>query len=93
MWKACYLWLIIIFLVGTVEAGVPKTIHYQGRLVATTGSVPDGTIIGTFSVWNADTGGSKLWEESQAVQLSQEGLFSVILGKQTPIDLPFDTGY
>ncbi|MDI6782265.1 MAG: right-handed parallel beta-helix repeat-containing protein, partial [bacterium] len=91
-----YILLIIVLLASTGSTGnaeIPKTIHYQGRVVTNTGSIIDGTVTAVFSIWNADIGGSMLWDESQPIRCSQEGLFSVLLGKQTPLNLPFDTSY
>ncbi|MBI3321488.1 MAG: hypothetical protein HYZ91_04380 [Candidatus Omnitrophica bacterium] len=67
-------------------AAVPRTIHYQGKLVRPNGSPIQGEHAVTLRLYDAVTGGTKLWEEQHAVTLaaSNGGVFSVILGGQTP---------
>jgi hypothetical protein len=96
-----------VFLIGTtsVMAQAPKTISYQGVLTQSNGSVvADGNYSLTFRLYYitiligpppnriiqfiADT----LWTETQNVAVSK-GIFNVILGSVTPINLPFDKQY
>lgn len=64
----------------SVHADVPKTINYQGRLRTTTNqAVPDGQYMITFRLYDADTGGTKVWEESQLINTKQ-GYFNTTLG-------------
>jgi hypothetical protein len=72
--------------VGTAGAfSVPTTMTYQGRLTDNSPQqVPvDGTVEMTFSIWDADTGGSLLWSEPQFGTVTVypvKGVFNVLLG-------------
>lgn len=68
-------------------------ISYQGILTDETGEfMPDGQYSIEFSLYNTETGGQKLWNEIQNVDLI-DGLFNVKLGEVNPITLTFDTQY
>lgn len=73
---------------------VPKLMNFQGILKdAGTGTpVSDGTYAITFSIYDAETGGTDLWNETQSVQVT-EGAFSATLGSVTTLDLAFDKPY
>jgi hypothetical protein len=74
-------------------AQVPSTLSYQGVLHDGTGGVvPDSTYNITFKLYDVSTGGTALWTEMQAAQV-QDGIFSVILGKTTPLAIAFDKPY
>ncbi len=78
-----YLIGIVLLLAGAeASAQVPQLITYQGRLTETNGIPFTGTHTMVFRVYDAETGGSKLWEESHTVTLAKEdnGIFSVVLG-------------
>jgi len=64
---------------------VPNLIDFQGRLTDDNGNAVNGTVNITFSIYDVDTGGTALWSESQAVDVT-EGLFNVTLGNITPLD-------
>ena len=98
--------LCAVFLIGTttIMAQVPETMNYQGVLTQSNGSaVTDGSYSMTFRIYSVtviftpppirielitDT----LWTETQNVAVSK-GIFNVILGSVTPINLPFDKQY
>ena len=46
----------------------------------------------TFRIYDAESGGALLWEETQSV-LIQSGVFSILLGGTTDLDLTFDNPY
>ncbi len=73
--------VVLAFALGAgAMADVPYTISYQGVLRDELGvPLPDGSYDITFRLYDVDTGGAPLWEETQTVALS-EGLFSVHLG-------------
>jgi hypothetical protein len=74
----------ILSLAVSLHAGVPGLISYQGQLNDDSGTPVNGTIAITFSIYNVQTGGTALWTESQAVDVSN-GVFSVQLGGNSPI--------
>ncbi len=72
---------------------IPLTMNYQGVLVDSGGEVvPDGIYSVSFSLYEADEGGSPVWTETQDVDVSK-GIFSVVLGAATNLDIPFNTQY
>jgi hypothetical protein len=74
-------------------AQIPRTISYQGVLTGTDGSpVKDGMVSLTFRLYNVSNGGDTLWQETQDVMVSK-GIFNVILGSKTSLNLPFDEQY
>jgi len=72
---------------------IPKTISYQGVLTDTSNNpVPDGNYNLTFKLYDVPTGGTSLWGEGQLVFVSK-GIFNVILGSISPLNLSFDKPY
>lgn len=73
------------FLTNSVFAatGINRTVQFQGRVVnKTTGTnVADGSYTFVFSIYDASSGGSKLWgdETQNSVQVTS-GIFNVALG-------------
>jgi hypothetical protein len=66
---------------------------YQGVLTDGAGTpVADGSYDVTFSIYTAAVGGSPLWTETNSVFVSG-GIFSLMIGTLTPIDLPFEGSY
>ncbi len=66
-------------------AATPGLMSYQGRLTNSGGTPLNGFYNMTFSIYNAPTGGSAIWTETQNVAVI-DGLFTVSLGSVTPID-------
>ncbi|TDJ01723.1 MAG: hypothetical protein E2O76_03390, partial [Caldithrix sp.] len=84
----------LLLLATTLLAQVPQTISYQGVLTDTDGNVvQDGNYKLTFRLYSSPDNSALLWEESQDNISVQAGLFNVILGSITPLDLPFDQPY
>lgn len=77
---------LLAVMTAPVYAEAPKTINYQGVLFDDVGAV-DGDIEMTFAIYDQATGGTALWSETLTVPVDN-GKYSVILGKTTPIDLP-----
>lgn len=85
--------LLLFCLVNGGVAQVPQTISYQGVLADADGNaVPDGDYDLTFTLYDAASGGTALWTETQSVAVVG-GVFNVALGSVTPFDLPFDAPY
>jgi hypothetical protein len=86
--------VLMMFLVTSLSlAQVPTTISYQGILTDTTGAtVPNGNYNLALKLYNVATGGTALWTEEQSVAVSK-GIFNVILGSATPLNLPFSEPY
>ncbi|MGH7600359.1 MAG: hypothetical protein ACREOI_28740, partial [bacterium] len=74
-------------------AQAPQLMNYQGYLTdpATGLAKADGSYQMVFSIYNAPTGGSAIWTETQLVK-TQNGLYSVLLGSTTPLAAAMFTG-
>ncbi len=79
-WCSCY-------------ASIPHQISYQGQLTGPSGEPLSGFYDFEFGIFDAETGGMQLWDESHAGVNVNDGLFSIMLGSATPIDLSFDGTY
>jgi hypothetical protein len=77
--------------VGTLCAQVPQLINYQGR-VDSSGLVINGQRSMTFSIYDAPTGGTTLWTETQPTVTITSGIFGVLLGSVTPFPATLFTG-
>jgi hypothetical protein len=92
--KTVILVLTILTAASTAWAqNVPERVSYQGVLTDGAGTpVADGSYDITFAIYDAPTGGSALWTETNTVSVTG-GLFGLTLGAISPIDLPFDGNY
>jgi hypothetical protein len=73
-------------------AQAPQLLGYQGRLVKMDGTPESGNAQLRFGLFAAETGGTSLWEETQAVSVVQ-GYYSTYLGRVTTFPAAlFDTG-
>jgi len=62
------------------------TISYQGRLADSSGNpITTSGVAMQFRLYDVDTGGTPLWEETQAAVPEEDGLFHVLLGSTNPI--------
>jgi len=74
------------------HAQIPQTMSYQGVLTDANGNpVANGTYNIFFRLYDDDSGNQR-WTESQNVEVT-DGIFSVILGTITPLNLTFDRQY
>jgi hypothetical protein len=87
--------IIVVFLTSLSLAGIPKLINYQGMLTQSDGTTPvtNGNYNLTFKIYGSLAGTDSLWREYYPNVPVTNGLFSVILGSLTTLNLPFDTTY
>ncbi len=88
--------LIVSLLCGLQATGftaVPHLINYQGRLTDKAGKPLEGAYSLTFRIYDAETAGNLLWQETHTGVVIQKGIFSVLLGSITNLDLLFDKQY
>ena len=78
---------------SVVYANVPHLLNYQGRLTDSSGTPLNGTYALTFRIYDAESAGNLLWEETQSWVVIQKGIFSILLGSVTNLNLPFDKPY
>lgn len=76
-----------------VLAEIPQVFQYQGKATDKAGLPIFGNRDITFRLYDAVTAGSKEWEETNTAVLIENGLFSVLLGGVTPLDLTFEKPY
>ena len=71
---------------GVVHADSLHLIRYQGQAVDSQSVPLEGPYTLTFRLYDAETVGTKVWEEAQANVPLQGGHFSVLLGQVTPLN-------
>jgi hypothetical protein len=69
---------------GSARAAVPGLTE-QGRLLDHGGAPVNSTLAFVFTLYDAATGGTSLWTETQSAVVVSDGYFSVPLGSVTPI--------
>ncbi|MEA2020791.1 MAG: four helix bundle suffix domain-containing protein, partial [Patescibacteria group bacterium] len=79
-------------------AGVPKLLNFQGRLTDENDNLLDGTYYICFSIYDAESAGSKLWPAGDPSPTSvsvSNGVFSTQVGSADTLTLDFtdDTYY
>jgi hypothetical protein len=77
----------------SVAVTVPLLIGYQGRLAdpGTGEAKPDGDYFVIFSLYDVESGGAALWNESKTVSV-KNGVFSTHLGDITPLSISLFNG-
>ncbi|MFQ5905318.1 MAG: hypothetical protein ACE5JA_01975 [bacterium] len=63
---------------------IPWHVNYQGYLTDDAGNPINDTLSMRFSIWDAASLGTELWNESRNV-IVEDAIFNVILGSITPI--------
>jgi hypothetical protein len=69
-----------VWATSQATASVPSVMSYQGYLSDATGQPISGTVGLNFRIYDADTGGTLLWEETHSTVLLSAGYFAVALG-------------
>lgn len=84
---------LCVMLCLNAKADIPRSINYQGKITDLAGTpAADGTYTAVFRIYDVESGGTPLWDETQSVILNG-GLYSVLLGGETPLYLVFDRPY
>ncbi|MBN2541449.1 hypothetical protein JXI42_01130 [bacterium] len=87
------LWLTMLIWVTYSQGQIPRVISYQGYLTDDESApLPDGTYSIIFRIFDTETGGIPLWNESQEVEL-ERGIYNTYLGMTSSLNLPFDEPY
>ncbi|RKZ25395.1 hypothetical protein DRQ29_06380, partial [bacterium] len=76
---------VCVLLFVSVLFAIPGQINYQGKLTDASGVAIDGTHNLTFALYDAETDGTLLWQESHSSVSVNKGLFDVILGESNPL--------
>lgn len=87
--------LLLITILGAAapaSAATPRLLDYQGTLTDEAGApLPDGSYAMTFAIYDTAAGGAPLWTETRSAVPVQGGVFSVVLGIGTALDMAFDS--
>ena len=87
------LYACILLLVPFARAAPPQTINYQGYLTNPGGTPVNTSVVMTFRLYNAASGGSPLFAETQLSVGVANGNFNAVIGSVSPIALAFDVPY
>ena len=91
----------VIALTLTSYAAIPHLINFQGRATDTNGAPLSGTYNLTFRIYDHVTAGDpaapndpyRKWTETHQNLVITNGIFQVLLGSVTALNLPFDEDY
>lgn len=85
--------LMIIISVSIYSQTIPQKVNFQGVLKDENGNLyPDGQYQVKIDIYNTETGGSSLWDETQNINL-EDGIFSIQIGDVNTLNLDFDELY
>ncbi|PKP53222.1 MAG: hypothetical protein CVT90_02315, partial [Candidatus Altiarchaeales archaeon HGW-Altiarchaeales-3] len=84
---------IILFLLMNFAVAIPHQINFEGKLADSGGTALEGDYAMTFKIYDAQTGGTALWTETYSAVNVKNGVFNVLLGSQTALNLNFDLPY
>lgn len=76
--------LALIAFAISINAAVPQTMNYQGRLTDDQGQPVNSTVSMTFTIYDAENDGESKWTETHPTVSVIDGLFNVILGQGDP---------
>ncbi len=91
--KSSFSILALVLLSFALNAQVPSTIAYQGKLTTPAGIGVNDTVEATFRIYPSETDGTPLWIEHHAELPVFKGLFDVMLGEIVTLSLSFDRQY
>ncbi|MFA4981965.1 MAG: tail fiber protein [Candidatus Omnitrophota bacterium] len=84
---------IALTLTLVASAEIPHLMSFQGKATDKTGAPLNGTYNLTFRIYNAGTGGTAKWTETQPNITISNGVLQVQLGSVAPLSLAFDESY
>jgi hypothetical protein len=94
MQRKNYFIAALVFLSAQLtSAQLPSTLNFQGILRDAGGNLVNTPQNLTFKIYTSATGGTALWTESRNNVQVQRGIFNVILGSITTLNLNFDRPY
>ena len=88
-------WLLGLFFLVALTPGTlvaDDLVNFQGRLCDKNGTPLTGAYQMTFRIYDSETGGTLVWTETQSVQV-QNGIYNVLLGTITSLNLSADGNY
>ena len=85
--------IMILVHAQQLPAAFSNTITFQGKLTDDSGNALSGNYDFTFKIYSIVTEGTLLWEEDHDSIVVANGLYSVLLGENTPLGLDFNADY
>lgn len=86
--------LLLLAAFGTALSAQTSTLSIQGVLRKADGNaVADGQQSLTFKLWDAATGGTEIYSETQTDVQVTGGIYSTLLGRTKTLNAPFDKTY
>jgi len=86
----------LMLLSGSANGAIPHQINYQGYLTNAAGVPVNGAVQMVFRIYDAESGGTELWNEAHNVTVNH-GVYNVVLGASSllpnPITLSFNQPY
>jgi len=83
--------VFILLGVAIVWADIPNTINIHGKLTDPSGSASVGTFEMNFTFYDASSGGTNLYTQSQAITTDGSGIYTLILSELGSVDFEQDT--
>ena len=84
---------LLMILTGIPALATPTTITYQGYLSTNSNAPVNTPVAMTVSLYADPTGGTALWSEHLPAVTVINGIFTVLIGSTTPINLTFNRVY
>ena len=83
--------MLAALLAPSLALAVPLSFSHQGRLLDSTGVALSGTKPVTFALYDAPSGGTEVWSETQSVSF-EGGYYGITLGESSPLKSSDFTG-
>ncbi|MFP4460354.1 MAG: hypothetical protein ACLFSQ_12295 [Candidatus Zixiibacteriota bacterium] len=81
--------LILCIIVSFLFAEIPSYINYQGKVTDSDGIGITNELDIQASIYDVETGGTSLWDETHTDVDIRKGMFAIMLGSINPIDIDF----
>ncbi|NOQ96988.1 MAG: hypothetical protein GQ561_02400 [Calditrichae bacterium] len=84
---------LLFFMVSLAMSQIPRQMNYQGYLTDNNNNPITGNLIIRFTIYDAPTTGTNLWNEEHPTVALIDGVFRVVLGSINPLNIAFDKPY
>lgn len=85
--------MLLTFAAAPARAAAPELISFQGKLTDSANKAVTSVVSMVFKLYAAGTGGAAVWTENQNVTPDENGIYNVLLGTVTPLNISFSTAY
>lgn len=85
--------LSMILLSKPTSAEIPPYMQFQGKATDAQDAPLNGSYKITFRIYDVESGGSPIWSERHDAVGIENGVFSMLLGGISPLDISFDKPY